>query len=66
LVFFCTLTAHIEHSYPKYGLHASVLRRYDDFGLDVVKKEKREWPAQRCEYLGITLDSVKQVATLSS
>jgi hypothetical protein len=43
-----------------------VLRRYDDFGLDVVKKEKREWPAQRCEYLGITLDSVKQVATLSS
>ena len=46
--------------------YASVLRLYEDFGLDVVKKEKCEWPAQRCEFLGITLDSVEQLATVSS
>ena len=35
-------------------------------GRDLVKVEKCEWPETRCEFFGITLDSVAQLATVSA
>lgn len=43
----------------------SVLKVFGDFGTNVVKLEKCDFPALRQEFLGITLDSVAQQATIS-
>jgi hypothetical protein len=46
--------------------YASVLQVMQSLGRDLVKVEKCEWPSERCEFLGITLDSVAQLATVSA
>ena len=46
--------------------YASVLQVMQSLGRDLVKVEKCEWPETRCEFLGITLDSVAQLATVSA
>mmetsp|Transcript_35206 Transcript_35206/g.86368 ORF Transcript_35206/g.86368 Transcript_35206/m.86368 type:complete len:1038 (-) Transcript_35206:366-3479(-) len=43
----------------------SVLKVYAEFGKDVVRREKCDPPARRQEFLGITLDSSTQQATVS-
>ena len=45
--------------------YASVLQFMQSLGRDLVKVNKCEWPSTRAEFLGITLDSKLQLATIS-